>query len=77
MSASISDATALTSALAKATPLKTVFPKTSIGEQLQQIAQVIQVQADLGMRRQIFFCSLGGFDTHTRNSRLTMRSTRN
>jgi uncharacterized protein (DUF1501 family) len=62
---SISDATALTAALAKATPLKTQFPKTSIGEQLQQVAQIIQVQADLGMRRQIFFCSLGGFDTHT------------
>jgi len=65
MSASITDAAALTNALAKATALKTVFPKTSIGAQLQQIAQVIQVQADLGMRRQIFFCSLGGFDTHT------------
>ncbi len=62
---SISDATALTAALSKATPLKTQFPKTTIGEQLQQVAQIIQVQADLGMRRQIFFCSLGGFDTHT------------
>ena len=65
MSASITDAAALTAALAKATALKTMFPTTSIGEQLQQIAQVIQVQADLGMRRQIFFASLGGFDTHT------------
>ncbi len=62
---SISDATALGSALAKATALKTQFPKTSLGAQLQQVAQIIQVQADLGMRRQIFFCSLGGFDTHT------------
>ena len=62
---SIGDATALTAALAKATPLKTQFPKTSIGQQLQQVAQIIQVQAGLGMRRQIFFCSLGGFDTHT------------
>lgn len=65
MSASITDASALSAALAKATPLKTQFPKTSLGSQLQQIAQVIQVQADLGMRRQIFFASLGGFDTHT------------
>ncbi|MGD1093152.1 MAG: DUF1501 domain-containing protein [Bryobacteraceae bacterium] len=62
---SISDASALGAALAKATPLKTQFPKTSLGEQLQQVAQIIQVQGDLGMRRQIFFCSLGGFDTHT------------
>jgi uncharacterized protein (DUF1501 family) len=65
MANSIADATSLSAALAKATALKTVFPKTSIGEQLQQVAQIIQVQADLGMSRQIFFCSLGGFDTHT------------
>jgi uncharacterized protein (DUF1501 family) len=64
MSASIADASALSSALAKATALTTQFPATSIGSQLQQVAQVIQVQSDLGMRRQIFFCSLGGFDTH-------------
>lgn len=61
---SISDAAALASALGKSTALKTVFPTTSIGQQLQQVAQIIQVQSYLGMRRQIFFCSLGGFDTH-------------
>jgi uncharacterized protein (DUF1501 family) len=65
MAHSISDAAALGSALAKTTPLKTQFPKTNLGAQLQQVAEIIQVQADLGMRRQIFFCSLGGFDTHT------------
>jgi uncharacterized protein (DUF1501 family) len=32
---------------------------------LQQVAQIIQAQNYLGMNRQIFFCSLGGFDTHT------------
>ncbi len=62
---SISDAKALGDALAKAEPLKTQFPKTSLGAQLQQVAQIIQVHSDLGMRRQIFMCSLGGFDTHT------------
>ena len=63
---SISDADLLTAALAKAAPLKTRFPaKSSIAAQLQQVAQIIQVQGALGMRRQIFFCSLGGFDTHT------------
>lgn len=64
MANSISDATALTQALAKATALKTQFPTTSIGAQLKQVAQIIQVQSYLGMNRQIFFCSLGGFDTH-------------
>jgi uncharacterized protein (DUF1501 family) len=62
---SIADATSLSAALAKGTPLKTVFPSTSLGKQLQQVAQVIQVASYLGMTRQIFFCSLGGFDTHT------------
>jgi uncharacterized protein (DUF1501 family) len=65
MAHSIADAAALQSALAKAMPLKTQFPKTSLGSQLQQVAQIIQVQSYLGMSRQIFFCSLGGFDTHT------------
>jgi uncharacterized protein (DUF1501 family) len=62
---SLSDANALSAALAKATPLKTPFPtNTSLGAQLQQVAQIIQVQSYLGMSRQIFFASLGGFDTH-------------
>jgi uncharacterized protein (DUF1501 family) len=60
----IRDAKTLEAALTKATPLKTQFPATEIGAQLQQVAQIIQVQNYLGMRRQIFFCSLGGFDTH-------------
>jgi uncharacterized protein (DUF1501 family) len=65
LSNSIRDASALTSALAKATPLKTTFPSTSIAAQLKQVAQIIQVQSYLGMQRQIFFCTLSGFDTHT------------
>jgi uncharacterized protein (DUF1501 family) len=64
LSHSMGDATALASALSKSTAMKTVFPTTSIGAQLKQVAQIIQVQSYLGMRRQIFFCSLGGFDTH-------------
>lgn len=61
----IADAKALGGALSNAKPLTTTFPKTSLGAQLQQVAQIIQVQATLGMRRQIFFCALDGFDTHT------------
>lgn len=64
MANSITDAAALTQALSKATALKTQFPNTSIGAQLKQVAEIIQVQSNLGMSRQIFFCSLGGFDTH-------------
>ncbi|HEV2387700.1 MAG TPA: DUF1501 domain-containing protein [Candidatus Acidoferrales bacterium] len=45
--------------------LQTQFPTTSIGGELKQIAQVIQARSALGLQRQIFFCSLGGFDTHS------------
>jgi uncharacterized protein (DUF1501 family) len=45
--------------------LKTVFPATGLGNQLAQVAKVISISSSLGLSRQIFFCSLGGFDTHT------------
>jgi len=47
--------------------LTTVFPNTTLGNQLKQVAKVIklnQTSSMLGLNRQIFFCSLGGFDTH-------------
>lgn len=40
------------------------FPNTSIGNQLKQIARVIKKKDDLNINRQIFFCQIGGFDTH-------------
>ena len=56
----------LSKALAGATPLTTVFPSgNSLAAQLQQVAQIIQIREALGMSRQIFFCSLSSFDTHT------------
>lgn len=45
-------------------PFVTNFPGTSIGQQLKQVAQIIKLRATTGMRRQVFFCSVGGFDTH-------------
>ncbi|MDQ6675987.1 MAG: DUF1501 domain-containing protein [Acidobacteriota bacterium] len=62
---SITDADALSAALGKSRALSTQFPATGIGAQLKQVAEIIQVHASLGMQRQIFFCALGGFDTHT------------
>jgi len=44
--------------------INTTFPGTTIGAQLQQVAKLIQIRAATGMSRQVFFCSLGGFDTH-------------
>ncbi|CAN5676963.1 DUF1501 domain-containing protein [soil metagenome] len=40
------------------------FPNTSIGSQLKQIARLIKKRGDLSVNRQIFYCQLGGFDTH-------------
>ena len=61
---SIADAQALSAAL-KGVTISTVFPSTSLGDQLKQVATIIKARENLGMQRQIFFCSLGGFDTHT------------
>jgi uncharacterized protein (DUF1501 family) len=43
------------------------FPATGIGRQLEQAARMIQLStttSGLDINRQIFFCQLGGFDTH-------------
>ena len=47
--------------------LTAVFPATGIGNQLRQCAKLIKLRDATGitMKRQIFFCSIGGFDTHT------------
>jgi uncharacterized protein (DUF1501 family) len=46
----------------------TTFPNTTLGNQLKQVARLIKAnlnQTALGLRRQIFFCTLGGFDHHS------------
>ncbi len=55
----------LAGALNGVTALQTSFPNTSLGNQLKQVAQIIKVRNNLGVNRQVFFCSLGGFDTHS------------
>ena len=42
----------------------TVFPGTNLGSQLLQVAKLIKLRSTTGIQRQVFFCSLGGFDTH-------------
>ena len=53
---------------AASSEVTTTFPNTTLGNQLKQIARLIKAnlsQAALGLKRQIFFCQLGGFDNHT------------
>ena len=54
----------LSSALAAAPPFATVFPGSGLGAQMQMVARLVSVRQALGLRRQVFFASLGGFDTH-------------
>lgn len=43
------------------------FPNTTLGTQLKMIARLIAARGptEFNMKRQIFYASLGGFDTHT------------
>jgi uncharacterized protein (DUF1501 family) len=53
----------LTQAL-EGTSVNTVFPNTSLGNQFRMVARLIAARDKLGLKKQCFFCSIGGFDTH-------------
>jgi uncharacterized protein (DUF1501 family) len=55
----------LADALKNIPTLQTQFSTHYLSEQLKQVAQVISARSALGVGRQIFFCSYGGFDTHS------------
>jgi uncharacterized protein (DUF1501 family) len=59
----ISYSVTLSNAL-KSAVVKTVFPQTQLGLQLQTVAQIMSVRSALGVGRQVFYCELDGFDTH-------------
>jgi uncharacterized protein (DUF1501 family) len=65
LTSAVKSAQEINKALTSGAPLTTVFPNTGLGQQLAQVAKVIQVRGALGMDRQIFFASIGGFDTHS------------
>jgi uncharacterized protein (DUF1501 family) len=60
---SIAQSDVLNAALSGVT-VNTVFPDSDLGRQLQMVAKLIGARSNLSMRRQIFFCSVGGYDTH-------------
>ena len=41
------------------------FPTSEIGKQLKQVARLVKNRDALHMNRQIFFCTVDGFDTHS------------
>jgi uncharacterized protein (DUF1501 family) len=63
--AGLANAEVLNRAVSGASRITTPFPATSIGQQLRLAARIIEAREALGLKRQIFFCSMGGFDTHT------------
>ena len=55
----------LTSALVGTAALRTVFPAGNpLAAQLAMVARMISARTALSAKRQVFFVSLGGFDTH-------------
>src|SRR5581483_1074711 len=69
MSSAISAADVANPILTAALPttISTAFGNlnTSIALQLKQVARLIEARAALGVKRQFFFVSMGGFDNHT------------
>ena len=63
---SISAGSALTTALASAPATTTTFPTGNpLADQLKFVAKMISTASTTGTKRQVFFVSLGGFDTHS------------
>lgn len=64
-SSTLQTAKSLQSATSAGAGLKTVFPLSSIGQQLQLIAQMIGGHRAVDATRQVFVCQDVGYDTHT------------
>jgi uncharacterized protein (DUF1501 family) len=65
MARSIGANESLTAALAGVPPIATAFPAgNGLASQLQMVARMISAADALQAKRQVFFVSLGGFDTH-------------
>lgn len=77
----VADYATLTGTLAAAPTFEAIFPPPpgenssfadraahDLGQQLRRVAQLIERRAAIGQGRQVFFCALGGFDTHDAQS---------
>jgi uncharacterized protein (DUF1501 family) len=63
-SEAIVSAELLNSVLAASPVIRTTFPTTTAGNQLRMAARLIAAAPNLGLKRQIFFVQLGGWDLH-------------
>ncbi|MBN8741204.1 MAG: hypothetical protein BGP24_08200 [Lysobacterales bacterium 69-70] len=64
MNSAVANYQAIGAALNAAGDVTTAFPNSRLGRQLHMVARLIKARNQLDLRRQIFFVSLGGFDTH-------------
>ena len=60
----INNTQTMNNALETAPELVTTFSDSSVSQQLAAVAKAISVQSTLATQRQVFFVSMGGFDTH-------------
>jgi uncharacterized protein (DUF1501 family) len=60
----IADSDLLAEVLRTAPAFSTAFPGTQTARRLQTVARMISVASALGLKRQIFFVQLGGWDLH-------------
>jgi len=67
--AGIANIRSFNSALESGNTFEGQFPDTNLGRQLQSVAQVISSRGAFGIPRQIFYTAMGGFDTHSDQTR--------
>jgi uncharacterized protein (DUF1501 family) len=60
----VTDSALLATVLGKEAPFTTAFPKSGLAAQLKMIARMIAAAPALGLKRQIFFARIGGWDLH-------------
>ncbi|WP_414661301.1 DUF1501 domain-containing protein [Horticoccus sp. 23ND18S-11] len=60
----ISDSAMLSGILSGNPPFTTTFSNSGLGQQLRTIARLIAAAPQLGLKRQVFFARVGGWDLH-------------
>lgn len=60
----IADSAQLSTILSGNPPFTTAFSNSGLGQQLRTIARLIAASPQLGLKRQIFFARIGGWDLH-------------
>ncbi len=64
-SGGIANTQAFASALRSVVPVQTAFPTTGLGNQLRTVADSMVASSGLGVSRQVYYVTTGGYDTHS------------